>query len=168
VGEPLKRNVLRLSVLSNGSSMIKQFVTPIPLKVWQDPQGDVVLHHSRDKCAVSFACWEAAGEPADYICQLKFDNAWAVRGVSSEFLPYEYEAHHRSCIYEVVDSKWLAQESELRGQSYPEWRASDRKEYHHYVVSGHDNFVEVIAASFEEQIVPRSDAGELVRLIDES
>jgi hypothetical protein len=35
-------------------------------------------------------------------------------------------------------------------------------------VSGHDNFVEVIAASFEEQIVPRSDAGELLTLIDEA
>lgn len=128
----------------------------------------MLLNHSRDECVVSFACWEAAGDPADYICQLKFNNAWAVRGVRSEFLPYEYEGHQRSCIYEVVDSKWLEQESELRSQSYPEWRSWDSKQYHHYVVDGHDNFVEVIAVGFEEQIVPRSEAGELIRLIDEA
>ena len=147
---------------------MKQLLVPIPLKVWQDPQGDVVLDHSRGKCVVSFACWEAAAEPADYICQLKFNNAWAVRGVTSEFLPYEYEAHHRSCIYEVIGSKWLEQESDLRMQSYPTWRSWDRKQYYHYVVSGHDNFVEVIAASFEEKVVARSDSGELAKLIDKA
>jgi hypothetical protein len=132
---------------------MRQVVIPIPLKVWQDPQGDVVLYHSRGECIISFACWDAAGDPADYICQLRFDHAWAVRGLRSEFLPYEYAAHHRSCIYEAVDSKWLEQERQLRSQNYPDWLSWDRKEYQHYIVSGHDNFVEVIASSFEEEIV---------------
>ena len=140
---------------------MNEVVVPIPLQVWQDPQGDVVLNHSRDQCSVSFACWEAAGDPADYLCRLIFNRAWAVRGVRSEFLPYESKAHHRSCIYEVLESEWLERETALRSQSYPEWRSWEGKQYHHYVVQGHDNFVEVIALGFEEQIVPINQAGEL-------
>lgn len=145
---------------------MKQVAVPIPLKVWQDPQGDLVLHHSREGCTVSFACWDAAGEPADYLCQLKFKHAWAVRGLNSEYLPYDREEYHRSCVYEVVNSDWLKHESELRSKNYPEWPEWNRKTYHHYVVSGHDNFYEVIAEGFEEKTVPSSDAGELGRLID--
>jgi len=88
--------------------------------------------------------------------------------VNSEYLPYERQKHQRSCIYEIEDSAWLKHESEQRSESYPEWRKRDSRIYHHYVVSGHDNYVEVLAASFEEQVVPRSEAGELVKLIDES
>ena len=146
-----------------------QLAVPIPLKVWQDPQGDVVLHHSRECCTVSFACWDAAGEPADHICQLNFHHAWVVRGVNSEYLPYEGPEHHQhSCIYEIEDSVWLKQESEERGKTYPEWREWDSRLYHHYVVRGHDNYVEVIASSFEEGVVSRSEAGELARLMDEA
>jgi hypothetical protein len=148
--------------------MMKQRAVPLPLKVWQDPQGDVVLYSSREGCNVSFGCWEAAGEPAEYICKLSFNHAWAVRGINSEYLPYEYEANHRSCIYKIEDSLWLKNETEQRSKSYPEWREWDSRLYHHYVVSGHDNYVEVIAASFEEQVMSRSEAGELARLIDEA
>ena len=148
--------------------MIKQLAVPIPLKSWQDPQGDVVLHKSRASCTISFGCWEAAGEPSDYICQLSFSNAWAVRGINPEYLLYEYEAHHRSCIYEIEGSAWLKQESEMRSKCYPRWREWDSRLYRHYVVRGHDNYFEIIAASFEERVVSRSEAGELARLIDEA
>src|SRR5262245_1333051 len=146
--------------------MSRQVAKPIRLNSWQNPQGDVVLHHSRDTCIVSFGCWDAQGQPADYICQLKFHHAWAVHAVNSEFLPYELADTQRSCIYEVEDSAWLKRESEQRVQNYPQWREWDQQSYHHYVVSGHDNYCEVIAASFEECIVPREKAGELVKLID--
>ena len=148
--------------------MMKQLAVPIPINVWQDPQGDVVLYYSREGCNVSFGCWAAAGEPADYICELGFNHAWAVRGVNSEYLPYEIQEQNRSCIYEVTDSEWLKHESEQRSRSYPEWKKWDSRLYHHYVMSGHDNYVEVIAASFEERLVSRREAGELARLIDEA
>ncbi len=148
--------------------MPKEIAVPVPLKVWQDPQGDVVLHSSHEGCTVYFGCWEVPGEPADYICKLTFNHAWAVRGVDSEYLPYEYKEHHRSCIYEIEDSEWLKQNIEQRSKSYPEWKEWDNRTYHHYVVSGHDNYFEVVAASFEEQVVLRSEAGELARLCDEA
>jgi hypothetical protein len=148
--------------------MMKQLAVPITLKGWQDPQGNVALYYSREGCNVSFGCWEAAGEPAEYICKLSFHHAWAVRGENSEHLPYEILEQNRSCIYEVTDSEWLKHESEQRSKAYREWREWDSRLYHHYVVSGHDNYVEVLASGFEEQVVPRSEAGELAKLIDEA
>jgi hypothetical protein len=148
--------------------MPKEIAVPVPLKVWQDPQGDVVLHSSRGECNIYFGCWESAGEPADYICKLIFNHAWAVRGGSSEYLPYEHKEHHRTCIYEIVDSEWLRQKSERRSKSYPDWKKWDGKVYRHYLVGGHDNDYEIIAASFEEQVISRSEAGELARLCDEA
>lgn len=148
--------------------MSKEIAAPIPLKVWQDPQCDVVLHAGRDGCAVYFGCWAIAGEPADYICKLTFTHGWAVRGYNSEFLPYERGGCSRSCIYEIENSEWLRQETTQREKNYPEWKEWDKKSYHHYVVSGHDNYYEIIAASFDEQIILRADAGEMARLIDEA
>ena len=148
--------------------MVKQLAVPVPLKVWQDPQGDVVLQHSRERCTISFACWEDAGEPADYICQLVFDHAWAVRAVNSEFLPSEIHEPQRSCIYEVKESEWLIALSKERSRCHPEWRNWDKRSYHHYVVQGHDNYCEVLAEGFVERIVSRDEAGVLARLIDES
>lgn len=145
-----------------------QLAIPIPLKAWQDPQGDVVLQHSRNGCTISFACWDDAGQPADYICKLVFDHAWAVRAVNSEFLPYEINEPQRSCVYEIKDSEWLIGISKQRSDYYPEWRNWDKRSYHHYVVRGHDNYCEVVAEAFVERIVPRDEAGELASLIDEA
>jgi hypothetical protein len=142
---------------------------PIPLQTWKDPQGDVVLRHSRDSCAIYFGCWTEAGDPADYLCQLLFKHAWAVRGGSdSQSLPYEYEAHHHSGIYEITDSEWMKSESTKRSEVYPNWREWDDKIYHHYFVSGHDNYYEVLAAGFDVNIISHSQAGDLARLIDEA
>jgi hypothetical protein len=42
-----------------------EIAVPISLNVWQDPQGNVVLHHSREDCNVFFGCWTEASEPAN-------------------------------------------------------------------------------------------------------
>ena len=148
--------------------MSKQIAIPIPLSVWQDPQGDVVLLHSRDRCTVSFACWETNGAPANYLCRLTFNHAWAVRAVCSEIDPYEYREHLRSCIYEIQESEWLKRLSEERVALYPRWLEWDHKSYHHFLISGHDNYCEIIAEGFEEEIISRESAGELLDLIGEA
>ena len=150
-------------------SPISEIVVPLPLKVWQDPQGDVILHYSREDCSVYFGCWAGAGEPAAYLCRLTFHHAWAVRGFCLEFLPYKIPEHkYRSCVYRVEGSTWLKQVSEQRHRNYPEWKSWDGREYLHYVVSGHDNYCDIIAAGFDEQIIPESEAGEMARLIHEA
>ena len=140
---------------------------PIPLKVWQDPQGDVVLHHSRSECCIYFGCWITNVEPANYLCRLSFHRAWAVRGTRWEFMPYKTVSHLRSCIYEVENSHWLVELSVEYQKLYPESRR-EKTAFHHYVVKGHDNYVELIASGFDETIVPFDEAGELRRLIDEA
>lgn len=148
--------------------MSPEIAVSIPLKVWQDPQGDVVLHASRDECVIYFACWASSGEPADYICRLGFSHAWAVRGYCSESPPYERSDGGRSSVLEVKNSAWLREASAERQKNYPRWREWDVRTYHHYVVTGHDNYFEIIAAGFAEQTLSRAAAGELARLIDES
>ena len=90
-----------------------------------------------------------------------------VRGHCSEVLPYRlghgYEPPH-SGIYKVENSTWLQQVSEQRAADYPNWRNWDAKEYFHFVVQGHDNYYEIIAAGFSEKQLPYEEAGELKRL----
>jgi hypothetical protein len=147
---------------------MKDLAIPIPLEVWQDPQGDVILRHSRSECKIYFGCWLSAGEPSNNICELVFDSAWAVRGCSSEYLPYRHEqTGTRSDIYEVENSTWLKQASKQRAESYTNWRTLDKKVYHHYVVQGHDNYYEILAAGYTERRLAYAEAGELARLVDE-
>lgn len=146
-----------------------EIAVPIPLKIWQDPQGDVILHHTRDECFVYFGCWAKAGEPANYLGKLIFQNAWAVRGLRLEFIPYEIKEHkYHSCIYAINDSQWLTQMTAQRLRNYPDWKSWDTREYLHYVISGHDNYYDIIATEFHEQILAENEAGELARLIYEA
>lgn len=144
-----------------------EIAVPISLGVWQDPQGDVVLHYSREDCEVFFGCWIEAGVPADYLCNLTFRHAWAVRGLSLEGFPYQVKDHVRSCIYEVENSVWLKQVSEQRLEIYPRWKDWDERKYKHFVVWGHDNYFDIVATEFEERTIPKGEAGELVKLIVE-
>ena len=85
--------------------------TEIPLKVWQDPQGDVVLlHYSRTECFIYFGCWINDAEPADYLCKLTFHSASAVRCLRFEYTPYlNREFKYRSSILIIENSQWLEQ-----------------------------------------------------------
>src|SRR4029453_9845062 len=103
-----------------------EIAIPIPLQFRQDPQGDVVLTHSRSECAVYFGCWIDQGEPAEYICQLQFDRAWMVRGCRSEYLPYQVEQGLApSGVYQIENSTWLPLACGQRLKNYPEWRNWD-------------------------------------------
>jgi len=142
---------------------------PIPLRSWQDPQGDIVLKFARQECPIYFGGWMCPGEPADYIGELTFEHAWAVRGYCSEYLPYSIKGKiHRSSIFEIQNSTWLSQESQQRARGYPDWHNWDKRTFHHYVVQGHDNYYEILASGFIEKSIPYDEAGELKRLIDEA
>ena len=145
-----------------------EIAVPISLNVWQNPQGNVVLHHSREDCQVFFGCWTESGEPASYLCKLTFHQAWAIRGLRLECFPYRVKEHRHSCIYEVDNSSWLEQVSEQRLKNYPEWRSWDERKFRHFVVSGHDNYYDIVATEFEEQKIPEDEVGELIKLIREA
>lgn len=85
----------------------------------------------------------------------------------SEFLPYEIKDNKRSCIYEVIESDWVEQVTRQRLLEYPKWHDWNETVYKHFVVSGHDNYYDIIASSFEEVVVPKNEAGDLIFLIEE-
>ena len=131
----------------------KEIAVAIPLKVWQDPQGNPLLINSERRCEIFFGCWEEAGTPANYICRIEFNSAWAIRSYGIEYLPYEIKEQKHSAIFEIENSKWLKESSDYRLKSYPEWKNWDKKIYHHFVVQGHDEFVEVLAESYKEETI---------------
>jgi hypothetical protein len=137
----------------------------IPLKMWQDPQGNPLLIFSEHLCLVYVGCWEEAGIAANYVGQLRFEAGWAARGYGIEYLPYRIEQPQRSAIYEVLDSSWLADASEQRSRHYPEWKKWDERVYHHYAVQGHDRYVEIIAEAFAEERIPRESAKDVLPLL---
>ena len=65
------------------------------------------------------------------------------------------------------ESAWLEKETQQRLTYYPRWKTWDEKNYKHYYVHGHDNYYDIIAASFEEVIIPKEEAGDLIFLIEE-
>ncbi len=166
----VERSAYQLAiVVFEMKTLIEEIAVPIPLQLWQDPQGDLVLKRWRSGCSVYFGCWIDAGEPADFICELSFDHTWAVRGYNSEYLPYRIgRGQTRSNIFEIEFSTWLKQASEQRERCYPNWRDWDKKDYHHYIVQGHDNYYEILAAGYTERQIPYDEAGELKRLVDEA
>ena len=134
-----------------GSS--RETAIAIPLKVWQDPQGNPLLIYCERSCEIFVGCWEESGIPANYICRITFNSAWASRSYGLEYLPYQIKELKRSAIFEVTNSKWLKESSEYRLKCYPRWKTSDRKTYHHFLVQGHDEFVEVLAESYNEETI---------------
>lgn len=134
-----------------GSS--KEIAVAIPLKVWQDPQGNPLLIFSEHLCEIFVGCWEDVGTPADYICKIAFNSAWAGRSFTLEFLSYEIKEDKHSAIFEVINSNWLKESSQFRLKYYPEWKNWDEKIYRHFVVQGHDKFVEILAESYEVETI---------------
>lgn len=145
---------------------MEEIAIAIPLNVWKDPQGDVVLHYSCESCVVYFGCWVTNTQPADYLCKLNFHRAWAVRGYLGEEDYHVQEHDYRSYIYRVKNSEWLQQEYNRRLTASPDWKQWDNNTYNHYVVSGHDNYYDIIAVDFTETTISFDGAGDLLRVLN--
>jgi len=136
----------------------KENAVAIPLKVWQDPQGNPLMIFSEHNCEIYVGCWIEAGIPAEYICKITFISGWASRCYGVEYLPYEIKEHLRSAIFELTNSLWLKESSEYRLKCYPEWKTWDNLIYHHYIIQGHNNYIEIIAESYKEEVISMEDA----------
>lgn len=134
----------------------------IPLSVWPDPQGNPLLILSERLTLVYLGCWQATAEPANYACKLVFEHGWASRAMKVEFLPYQTNPTGTSPLYEVINSSYLRESNGWRLHVYPEWRNWDSTPYRHFVISGHDTYVEVIAESFREERVSIDDVREMM------
>ena len=131
--------------------------TAIPIKSWQDPQGDIVLIYSEHECSIFFGCWVASGEPADYICRLSFQRAAAVRSFPREFLPYRFPLDAPGpCILRIPDSDLLRELVVYRQRHYPQ-SPFDPSQHSHFVIHGHDIYHEILATGFSETTIPASE-----------
>jgi hypothetical protein len=129
----------------------------IPLEFWQDPVNDVILIYSERQCSVYFACWEAAGVPADFIGHVSFEHASDVHSARREHPPYRIPEHgYHSFILEVPDSDFVRQYVTFRNLRSPLSRIST-SDRHHYVVIGHDIYHEIVAASFTTRTIPNKE-----------
>ncbi|KRE70877.1 hypothetical protein [Paenibacillus sp. Soil750] len=139
----------------------------IPLEVWQDPQGDVILNVSENECNVYFGCWNDDSTPADYIAKIIFNGCWSTNYTNAEYIEYDYELLHHSYILKVIDSQLLKGMLAKHKRLYPTSKTKN-DDYNHYVVAGHDVYIEVIALDFCLVRLNREQAGEYTRLIDEA
>jgi hypothetical protein len=138
----------------------------VPLNIWQDPQGDVILVYSERECSIYCACWTAAGQAADYIAQLSFEGSRGVRSYGREYLPYEVPKHEfRSWILKIPDSDLIREHVAYREKHYANSSAQPPVPSH-YVVVGHDIYHEILANGFAASTILRRDISDprLLRL----
>ncbi len=132
--------------------MKKETAISIPLKEWQDPVNDVILHFSERECSIYFLCWDENHKiNRDIIGKLYFE-AWAVHSVRSEVCPHIKDFKRGSSILEVINSVWMTQ---VNKYFYNNTDLS--KTSHHYIVKGHDIFYEIIADKYEEIYIRDSE-----------
>lgn len=139
----------------------------IPLEFWQDPQGDIILVYSEYECTVYFNCWSSAGISADFIGQLSFERASAVRSFGREFLPYRIPTHSsHSYVLSIPQSDLVREHVAYREKHYAHLSLK-RPTPEHYVVVGHDIYHEVLAAGFKTTRIPKHSITDprLLRLI---
>jgi hypothetical protein len=122
----------------------------------QDPQSNVVLHVQEGVCMVLFEVWDDQGEalPGQQ-GRIRFTDCWAAEHVA---LSPEAPNHRERCLpnaflWQDSASPWLAEKIATRLRQYPTWLEWDRRTYRHYVVEGHDTYCQVIATSFELDLV---------------
>lgn len=136
------------------NSMTPTEAPVVPLKSWQDPQGDIVLIYSEHECSVYFGCWIASGEPADYIGHLSFQSASVVRSFDREFIPYHSPEHNfHSYILRISDSDLKREYVAYRQKRYPQF-SCEPTGHSHFVVVGHDIYHEILAKGFSETTIP--------------
>ena len=127
--------------------------TVVPLPFWQDPVGDILLFYSERECCVYFNCWRAAGEPADFLGQLVFEGAVAIRCFGREFLPYEVPTHSsQSYLLIIPDSDMVREHAAYRNRHYA-GHPGGVPDSKHFVVRGHDIYHEILATKFTAKAI---------------
>jgi hypothetical protein len=140
----------------------------VPLDIWQDPQGDVILVYSEYECSVYFNCWTSSAIPADFIAQLSFERASLVQSYRREFLPYRVARHSgHSYILRIPDSALVRDHTSCRQKHYPNSSRFEHPTPEHYVVVGHDIYHEILAMGFTTTRIPKQSISDhrLLRLI---
>ncbi len=143
---------------------MKNQTTILPLPVWQDPQGDIVLRMSETNCNVYFGCWESPGVGANYLANILFNGCTSSRYIKHEFIPYTVNnlTNEHSYILEINNSDWLNQEIAYRGNIYGDKLTINQR---HFLIKSNDMYIELLATDYALQTINEENAGDLVYLI---
>lgn len=134
-------------------SPINQPNTAVPLNLpfQVNPQGNTALVHSTSNCQVFVSLWDEHNGELPTLGKFRFLNAWASRCFSSEDGGNYRTANTEPLLFfaRIDQSTWLTECINRRLTRYPDWLKWDKRIYHHYVVRGHDNYVEIVAEDVE-------------------
>jgi len=125
----------------------------------QDPQSNLTILINEGICQATFFLLDANdAEVTDHQGRLIFHNCWAAEFLSSELNPYSCASGQ--CIpgiflTKVLEAKWYADKIRDRVAIYLNWRTWDKRVYTHYLLSGHDNYVQIIASDFTFEVIPK-------------
>ncbi len=128
----------------------------------QDPQSNLSINISEGLCEVTFLLWDLDDqEVTTHKGRLIFHGCWAAEYLGVEM--YTCDRPSELCLPNIFlsvigESQWCANKTQQRAEVYPTWLAWDKREYIHYLLQGHDHWIQVLARSFEFQIVPWESA----------
>lgn len=128
--------------------------TAITLKYQHDHIEDSVLVYSCEKCTVYLVADQDKYDSS--FIKLEFQRVQCVRSARTDCSPaigiYPKEPG-ASFIVELTKSKWPVEANE----SYVYAGSSIKPSGHHYVVTNHDIFHEILAESFDEKLIQPND-----------
>ena len=122
----------------------------ITLKYQHDHIEDAVIIYQSGKCIVYLVADEA--EHPDAFVKLEFERAQCIRSAATDCSPaigIYPEKMGVSFIVELTNSNWPVEAN----QKYTYAGSGLKPREHHYVVSNHDVFHEILANSFSESLV---------------
>jgi len=123
----------------------------------QDPQSNLSISIKEDICEVTFRVWDLDGQEIEGVRgRVSFDHGWACEYVMLEI--YSYPEQKELCssdifLWKLTQSSWLTEKIDQRTKIYPTWLNQDRREYFHFLIEGHDNYIEVIASGFKIDLI---------------
>lgn len=124
----------------------------------QDPQSNLSITISEGLCGATFSLWDLDDQDVTtHKGRLIFHDCWAAEylGVKMHTCDRPSELCHPNIFLSAIgESQWLANKIQQRAEIYPTWLTWDKREYIHYLLQGHDHWIQVLARSFEFQIVP--------------
>jgi hypothetical protein len=151
----LSQNIDNLAIFAGNLNIMENKSLTSCFK--QDPQSNLSITISEGLCEVTFLLWDLDDqEVTTHKGRLIFHGCWA-----AEYLGVETNTCDRSsepCLPNIFlsaigKSHWLSHKTQQRAEIYPTWLTWDKNDYIHYLLRGHDHRIQVLARSFEFQIV---------------
>jgi hypothetical protein len=148
--------------MSENISKTYEQAIAIPLDLWKNPTGRTVLEHNDAETHVYFDCWDLNSHKVSYFGKLSFGTVIALRSLLGTPLRCEVQSHSLNSFFlEVVDSNWKKETLPAILAQHAFLDESDFDQFHHYIVPGKNNFIEVLATEFTLSRINFSDAQDL-------